>query len=86
MAISVQSVRSVVERRASHLNAAFPKSFFNGKGLVSLLDTTQRLQRISGTAGCGTARPVVWEDGEDDLSSDPISIFSTARCRKGQSA
>ena len=32
---------------ASHMNAAFPKSWFNRLGLVSLLDTVQRLQRVS---------------------------------------
>jgi group II intron reverse transcriptase/maturase len=32
---------------ASHMNAAFPKSWFDHLGLVSLLDTVQRLQRIS---------------------------------------
>jgi len=32
---------------ASHMNAAFPKSFFDRIGLVSLLDTTQRLQCVS---------------------------------------
>jgi group II intron reverse transcriptase/maturase len=32
---------------ASHLHAAFPKSWFDQWGLVSLLDTVQRLQRIS---------------------------------------
>ena len=32
---------------ASHMNAAFPKSFFDRLGLVSLLDTTRRLQRVS---------------------------------------
>jgi len=32
---------------ASHMNAAFPKSWFDYLGLVSLLDTVQRLQRIS---------------------------------------
>ena len=32
---------------ASHMNAAFPKSWFNHLGLVSLLDTVQRLQRVS---------------------------------------
>jgi hypothetical protein len=32
---------------ASHMNQAFPKSFFDRLGLVSLLDTTQRLQRVS---------------------------------------
>ena len=32
---------------ASHMNAAFPKSYFDRLGLVSLLDTTRRLQRVS---------------------------------------
>jgi group II intron reverse transcriptase/maturase len=32
---------------ASHMNAAFPKSWFDHLGLVSLLDTVQRLQRLS---------------------------------------
>jgi len=32
---------------ASHLNAAFPKSFFDHMGLVSLVDTHQRFQRPS---------------------------------------
>jgi RNA-directed DNA polymerase len=32
---------------ASHMNAAFPKSWFDHLGLVSLLDTVQRLQRVS---------------------------------------
>ena len=32
---------------ASHMNAAFPKSWFDSLGLVSLLDTVQRLQRVS---------------------------------------
>ena len=32
---------------ASHMNAAFPTSWFDALGLVSLLDTVQRLQRAS---------------------------------------
>ena len=32
---------------ARHMNAAFPKSWFDQMGLVSLLDTVQRLQRVS---------------------------------------
>jgi hypothetical protein len=31
---------------ASHMNHAFPKSFFDRLGLVSLLDTVRRLQCI----------------------------------------
>lgn len=32
---------------ASHMHAAFPKSWFDQQGLVSLCDTVQRLQRVS---------------------------------------
>ncbi len=32
---------------ASHMHAAFPQSWFDMLGLVSLLDTVQRLQRVS---------------------------------------
>ena len=32
---------------ASHMHSAFPKSWFDHLGLVSLLDTVQRLQRLS---------------------------------------
>jgi len=32
---------------ASHMHAAYPKSWFDHLGLVSLLDTVQRLQRTS---------------------------------------
>jgi RNA-directed DNA polymerase len=32
---------------ASHMNAAFPKSWFDSLGLVSLLATVQRLQRVT---------------------------------------
>jgi RNA-directed DNA polymerase len=32
---------------ASHLNGAFPKSYFDRLGLVSLLDTTRRLQCVA---------------------------------------
>ena len=31
---------------ASHMNAAYPKRFFDAMGLVSLLDTQQRFQRV----------------------------------------
>jgi RNA-directed DNA polymerase len=57
---------------ASHMNRAFPKSFFDRLGLVSLLDTMRRLQCVQRTAGCGTARPVVWEDGGGDPASYPM--------------
>jgi RNA-directed DNA polymerase len=32
---------------AHHMHVAFPKSWFDHLGLVSLLDTVQRLQRVS---------------------------------------
>jgi len=32
---------------ASHMNAAFPRSYFDRFGLVSLLDTVRRLQGVS---------------------------------------
>ncbi len=32
---------------ASHMHAAFPKAWFDSLGLVSLVDTVQRLQRVS---------------------------------------
>jgi hypothetical protein len=51
---------------ASHMNHAFPKTWFDRMGLVSLLDTQRRFPSISRTAGCGTARRVVWEDGGGD--------------------
>ena len=59
---------------ASHMHAAFPKSWFDHLGLVSLLDTVQRLQRISRTAVCGTARTVVWEGDRDDPVPYPILL------------
>src|ERR1017187_5337002 len=44
---------------ASHMNQAFPKTWFTAQRLVSLLDTHQRLLLIDRTAVCGTARTVV---------------------------
>jgi hypothetical protein len=38
---------------------ALPPKYFASMGLVSLVDTHQRLQRSTRTAGCGAARPVV---------------------------
>src|SRR6266487_3988055 len=32
------------------------------------------LSLITGTAGCGTACPVVWEDGAGDRASYPIGV------------
>ena len=32
---------------SSHMNTAFPKRFFDALGMISLLDTQQRLQRCS---------------------------------------
>ena len=48
MALGVQSTRAVVGNSgASHMNQAFPKSCFDRLGLVSLRDTTRRLQCLS---------------------------------------
>src|SRR5271157_3693728 len=58
---------------APHMNAAYPQSWFDRMGLVSLLDTQRRFSLVSGTAGCGTARPVVWEDGGGNPASYPIA-------------
>jgi RNA-directed DNA polymerase len=44
---------------ASHMNQAFPKTWFTAQRLVSLLDTHQRLLLIDRTAVCGTARTVL---------------------------
>ena len=45
--------------RASHMNQAFPKKFFDRLGLVSLLDTILRFRNNSRTAVYGTVRTVV---------------------------
>jgi len=39
---------------------------------VSLLDQLRKFQFSTWTAGCGTARPVVWEDGSREAPSYPI--------------
>jgi len=57
---------------ASHMHAAFPKSYFDRCGLLPLRDQRLRLQRTSGTAVYGTVRTVVWEDGGGDPASYPI--------------
>ena len=45
---------------AGHMNSAFPKSYFDKLGLVSLLDQMHAFQMSTlGTAGYGTVRPVV---------------------------
>jgi RNA-directed DNA polymerase len=44
---------------ASHMNEAFKKTFFDQKGLVSLLDTIRRIHKPSRTAVYGTVRTVV---------------------------
>jgi len=62
------------------MNHALPATYFAHKGLVSRLGTHQRLQRLSWTAGCGTARPVVWEGGERKLTLYPIARAGCAEC------
>jgi RNA-directed DNA polymerase len=44
---------------ASHMNQAFPKKYFDGLGLVTLLDQLRKLQDNSRTAVYGTVRTVV---------------------------
>jgi RNA-directed DNA polymerase len=44
---------------ASHMNAAYAKSFFDQAGLVSLLDTMLKAHNLSRTAVYGTVRTVV---------------------------
>ena len=48
---------------ASHMNEAFPKRYFDQMGLVSLLSQRCGVLKTTRTAGYGTVRPVVWEDG-----------------------
>lgn len=48
---------------ASHMNEAFPKRYFDQLGLVSLLNQRRGVLKTTRTAGYGTVRPVVWEDG-----------------------
>ena len=48
---------------ASHMNAALPKKYFDRLGLLSLVDQMRIYWQFSQTAGCGTACPVVWEEG-----------------------
>lgn len=44
---------------AKHMGDAFPNSFFEEHGLVSLLDSLHRIHNTARTAGYGTVRPVV---------------------------
>ena len=48
---------------ASHMNEAFPKRYFDQLGLLSLLNQRRGVLKTTRTAGYGTVRPVVWEDG-----------------------
>lgn len=48
---------------ASHMNEAFPKRYFDRLGLHSLLHQNRGVLKTTRTAGYGTVRPVVWEDG-----------------------
>ena len=45
--IGHQWARPVVERRCPHMNQAYPKTWFDRMGLVSLLDTHRRFQSVS---------------------------------------
>src|SRR5690606_6923862 len=64
---------------AAHMHAAFTKSDFDRLGLVSLVDRHRRWRVFSCTAGCGTARPVVWEGGERKLTPYPIDLQVAGR-------
>lgn len=44
---------------AAHMNSALPKAYFDGLGLLSLVDHWIKHRQSSQTAGCGTACPVV---------------------------
>jgi RNA-directed DNA polymerase len=57
---------------AAHLNEAFRKSSFERLGLIALLAQLRKRQFSICTAGCGTARPVVWEDGSREAPSYPM--------------
>lgn len=48
---------------ASHMNEAFPRRYFDQMGLVSLQYQKRGVLKTARTAGYGTVRPVVWEDG-----------------------
>ena len=63
------------------------KSFFGLLFFITSLCTTVSAQTwpakpihviVPFAAGCGTARPVVWEDGGGDLDSYPITCFNFA--------
>jgi RNA-directed DNA polymerase len=43
------------------LQRALPNAYWTGHGLRTFTDTYHRLRDATRTAGCGPARPVVWE-------------------------
>ena len=66
---------SVVECRSVPHESGVASQVLHGKELVSLMGTHQRLQSLSRTAGCETARPVVWEATGVSPSPTRLSRF-----------
>jgi RNA-directed DNA polymerase len=64
---------------ASHMNEAFSKRYFDQLGLVSLLNQKRRVLKTARTAGYGTVRLVVWEDGAS-LTTGPSYPIMQRRC------
>lgn len=56
---------------------ALPKKYFDKLEFMSLQDHYPQSQRVPWTFVYGTARTVVWKDGEGDLASYPISLQLT---------
>ena len=48
---------------ASHMNAAYPATYFRSLGILSFQTLHERLHNAAGTAVDGTVRTVVWEGG-----------------------
>ena len=61
------------------MNAAYPKYWFYCVGLVSFLETQQRITSASRTTRCRTVRAVVWEDGGSYPASCPMLKRYTCR-------
>ena len=59
-------------RTQGHMNVALPRRFFDERGLVCLVSRYSALRVAMRTAGYGTVRPVVWEDGGGDPASYPM--------------
>ena len=59
------------------MGEALPKKFFDEQEFMSLQDHYPQSQRVPWTFVNGTARSVVWKNGEGDLAFYPISLQST---------